>query len=65
MHQSQASVNRQIKCEKLSPHTCNHRCTCRMDCAATKPARDPLAALEAARKIAWEQEEAERWDGLS
>jgi hypothetical protein len=29
-----------------------------------RPATDPLAALERARRLAFEAQEAERWDGL-
>jgi hypothetical protein len=37
----------------------------RLAAEAAKPASDPLAALERARRIAFEEEEAERWDGMS
>ena len=33
--------------------------------APSKPTSDPLAALERARRHAFEAQEAERWDGLS
>lgn len=65
MQQPNSTCSTQSKCRKLNANACNHRCTCRMDCSAVKPARDPLAALEAARRAVVEQEELERWDGLS
>jgi hypothetical protein len=54
-------------CQRASK-PCDRRCTCRMDSSAVKPAVDPLtvlARLEAARKAAFEEQEAERWDGMA
>ena len=37
----------------------------RNDRTSSRPAQDPLAALERARRVAFEAQEAERWDGLA
>ena len=37
----------------------------RVDCTCSRVTTDPLAALERARRLAYEAQEAERWDGLA
>jgi hypothetical protein len=60
--------------------TCNHHRPCcphhdsrsvaarqsgHATCTCPRPGTDPLAALERARRLAFEAQEAERWDGLA
>ena len=65
MPQSQTSAQTCNNPLQTSAKPCNARGACRSDCANVKPAQDPLAALERARRLAFEAQEAERWDGLS
>jgi len=61
----QTSTHDRPRCPQHDPKHVAARSASRTDCTCPRPAGDPLAALERARRLAFEAQEAERWDGLA
>jgi len=64
VHQQHQSVSKLTEARHGDAKPRQGKPTSRMNSASTRPAHDPLAALERARRIAFESQDAERWDGM-